>query len=365
MDSSAVDAGILQRSRSASIRTTAAFMSMRRTNNHFRPSSFIRRSLLVMLCAALGQSICVAQESAPLWVFPLTTGAKVPAAAPESHTLPGSTRSFTQAQLLDRTVAVDWYPTDHPAMPAVVRGGGTAAACGFCHLPEGQGRPENAALAGLPYAYLLRQITDMKAGARKLLDPRFTPGALMLQTASHMGDADAEQAARYFSGLRFTKRLKVIEAASVPSFRAQGFVYVFDASGPRQPLGERIIEGPDDFSRFEERDNRVSYTAYVPVGAIARGANLAKGDGKSRQPCVTCHGLGLRGGPIGPPLAGRSPTGILRQLYAFRLGTRSGANAALMQPIVASLTPPDMLALAAYAGSLPSSEKAAVHKQAR
>ena len=92
---------------------------------------------------------------------------------------------------------------------------------------------------------------------------------------------------------------------------------------------------------------------------------FAKGDGKSRQPCVTCHGLGLRGGPIGPPLAGRSPTGILRQLYAFRLGTRSGANAALMQPIVASLTPPDMLALAAYAGSLPSSEKAAVHKQAR
>ncbi len=241
-------------------------------------------------------------------------------------------------------------------MPPAVRGGtGPVAACGFCHLPEGQGRPENASLAGLPYAYLLQQINDMKSGARKLVDARFTPGALMLQTVSRIGEVDADQAARYFSSLRYTKRLRVIEAASVPAFRAQGFVYVFDRTGPRQPLGERILEGPDDFGRFEDRDNRVGYTAYVPVGSIGRGANLAGGDGKARQACVTCHGVGLRGGPIGPPIAGRSPTSLFRQLYAFQLGTRGGVSATLMKPVVTGLSYGDMLALAAYAGSLPSS----------
>lgn len=320
----------------------------------------LRRIVLACLCFAVALSLCRAQESVPLWAFPLTTaGSTSPPSPQESHTLPGSTRTFTQAQLLDRTVAVDWYPSDHPAMPPAVGGGrGPVAACGFCHLPEGQGRPENASLAGLPYTYLLQQISDMKSGARKLADPRFTPGALMLQTVSRIGDADAKQAARYFSGLRYTKRLRVIEAATVPSFRAQGFVYVFDRKGPRQPLGERILEGPDDFSRFEDRDNRVGYTAYVPVGSLARGARLAKGDGKMRQACVTCHGVGLRGGPIGPPIAGRSPTSLFRQLYSFQQGTRSGATATLMKPIVTGLSYGDMLALAAYVGALPSSGNA-------
>lgn len=317
----------------------------------------LRQIVMAALFGVLALSLCRAQDAVPLWAFPLTTaGSTSPPSPQEGHTLPGSTRTFTRAQLLDRTAAVDWYPSDHPAMPSAVRGGtGPVAACGFCHLPEGQGRPENASLAGLPYAYLLQQISDMKSGARQLLDPRFTPGALMLQTVSRISDADADQAARYFSGLHYTKRLKVIEAASVPPFRAQGFVYVFDRAGPRQPLGERILEGPDDFSRFEDRDNRVGYTAYVPVGSIGRGARLANGDGKARQACVTCHGVGLRGGPIGPPIAGRSPTSLFRQLYAFQRGTRGGTNAALMKPIVTGLSYADMVALAAYAGSLRSS----------
>jgi len=328
------------------------------TTRATKSSSRWRRAVRLLLPAMLGTvlSVSMAQDTAvPMWAFPLTTASKAPPAPEESHTLPGSTRRFTQAQLLDRTVAVDWYPSEHPAMPAAVRSGGSrGAACGFCHLPEGQGRPENASLAGLPYTYLLQQISDMKSGARKLVNPHFTPGALMLQTVSQIGEADAEQVAHYFSALRYQKRVKVLESSSVPSFTAQGFVYVFDSSGPRQPLGERIIEGPDDFSRFEERDNRVGYTAYVPVGSIARGATLAKGDGKARQACVTCHGVGLRGGPIGPPIAGRSPTAIFRQLYAFQLGTRNGMNAAQMKPIVTGLSYPQMLALAAYVGSLAS-----------
>jgi len=69
----------------------------------------------------------------------------------EPRTLPGSAEHFTEAQLRDRNHAVDWRPGEHPPLPAsVASGSGGAAACGFCHLPDGLGRPENAALAGLP-----------------------------------------------------------------------------------------------------------------------------------------------------------------------------------------------------------------------
>lgn len=319
----------------------------------FAVTTAIRFLLLAACSAARAQTSSVAPETIPLWAFPLTSSTTSPTASQqEYYTLPGSTRKFSSAQLRDRTTAVDWFPGDHPAMPAAVRGGSGPLACGFCHLPDGQGRPENASLAGLPYAYLMQQLSDMKSGARQLADPHFVPGSLMLQAAAQTPDAAVDQAARYFSDLRYAKRVKVVEAASIPSSRADGYVYVFDATAPRQPLGARIVEGPNDFSRFEERDSRTTYTAYVPAGSVARGAALAKGNGKARQACVTCHGSRLQGGPIGPPLAGRSPTGIFRQLYAFQLGTRHGPGALLMKPIVADLSRNEMIALAAYAGSL-------------
>ncbi len=43
----------------------------------------------------------------------------------------------------------------------------------------------------------------------------------------------------------------------------------------------------------------------------------------------------------------------MRQLYDFRHGTRNGNGSLLMKPVVENLTSDDMLALAAYAASLP------------
>ncbi len=290
--------------------------------------------------------------SAPLWAFP-GSGAESRSPYARKTRLAGSQRSFTAAQLVDRTTAVDWFPATHPPMPAAVRGGrGPASACGFCHLPEGVGRPENAALAGMPFSYLSQQLRDMRSGARRLVNAHFVPGALMLQVIRQTSAADADAAARYFSELRYTKRVKVIEADRIPHPLAHGFVYFFDKHGPKVSLGERIIEGPDDPQRFEMRDPRTTYTAYVPVGSIARGADLAKGNGTGRSPCALCHGPELRGASIGPPIAGRFPTYLFRQLYAFQSGTREGAIATLMKPIVAGLSRRDMIDLAAYVGSL-------------
>jgi cytochrome c553 len=54
-----------------------------------------------------------------------------------------------------------------------------------------------------------------------------------------------------------------------------------------------------------------------------------------------------------PGLAGRSPSYIVRQLYDFKYGARTGGGSELMKPVAASLTLEDIIDLAAYAASLP------------
>jgi cytochrome c553 len=53
-----------------------------------------------------------------------------------------------------------------------------------------------------------------------------------------------------------------------------------------------------------------------------------------------------------PPLAGRSPTYILRQLLAFKTGARAGATGQPMQAVVANMRVGNMIDVAAYAASL-------------
>jgi cytochrome c553 len=56
-----------------------------------------------------------------------------------------------------------------------------------------------------------------------------------------------------------------------------------------------------------------------------------------------------------PPIAGRSPSYLVRQLWDMQQGTRRGALSQLMTPVVANLSPADMTDLAAYVASrLPS-----------
>jgi len=300
---------------------------------------------LLAASAVTAQEPTPAGEAYPAWAYP----------GPHTLTLEGSTRAFSWVQLFDRSTAVDWFPGEHPEMPAAVRGKLPLYACGFCHLPEGAGRPENAALAGLPFEYMKQQIDDMVAGLRNTPDPRFGPGVNMMLTIRHedLAIEDAYDAARYYSQLTYVKHTRIVETDEIPKIaRTDGFVYVFDDSGEREPLGERIIEGPDDFLKFEMRDHRTTYTAYVPPGSIARGTALATGNGNPAVACETCHGPGLKGSPLGPPIAGRPLTSNFRQLYGIKTGTRNGPMAALMKPVVENLTVKDMIDLAAYVGSL-------------
>jgi cytochrome c553 len=300
--------------------------------------------------------LSVAATAAPVsdwaWLFPLAEPAPVNKPDDDATALhvPGSRQSFTAAQTDNLNRAVDWFPAEHPTMPAIVATGhADAYACGYCHLPTGAGRPENSALAGLPADYIKREVRAFADGSRQAALASALPAKLMAATAKAAPPADVDRAAAYFSRLRYVSHVRVIETAEA-AFRPARFIYGPDA-GPRQPLGNRIIEMPIDPERFELRDPHTRFVAYVPPGALAAGKRLAASGGPAGLPCATCHGDGLRGG-IAPPLAGRSPTTLMRQLAAFKSGARANVEAAPMRAITASLDDRQMIALAAYAATL-------------
>lgn len=226
------------------------------------------------------------------------------------------------------------------------------AVCSSCHLPGGNGRPDNAALAGLPRTYILAQMQRYRAGQRRSAAD-YTPAEMMRQIGEATSPADADIAADHYSKLPFRSFVRVVEATALPKVQPTAAIYRRDSAGGTEPLGQRIIEVPDDFARFESGDPETRYTAFVPVGSIARGEAVARGAGLDEAfACTACHGARLQGSGNVPPLAGRSPTATFRQLYNFKVGARAGDDAELMRQAAVELSIADMVAVSAYAASL-------------
>ena len=320
--------------------------------------------LLYPVFAALSVGSCGPTVEAPTedettaWAYPMSPPAPSPPPAVDGISrlrIPGAQVTFTAPQLKDRFSAPDWFPNSHRPTPAIVAKGRKpdVMACGFCHLPTGDGRPENATLAGLPRAYIVEQMLAFRSGARRSSVTGRTPTDLMYQSAKAATDAEISTAADYFSGLAHHAFTAVVETDRVPKTRTDSWLYSRDPRGGIEPIGTRIIEIPVDFERFERRDPGARYIAYVPPGSIARGAELARTwGGAGQQACSSCHGADLRGVGNVPPLAGRSPTYVVRQLNDFRTGSRHESTAAPMKQVVAAMRNGDMIALASYLGSL-------------
>ena len=227
-------------------------------------------------------------------------------------------------------------------------------ACALCHYPNGKGRPENAGVSGLPVAYFIQPMADFRTEARKSADSRKGNTNLMVAYAKAMTDEEIKAAAEYFGAMPWTPWIKVVEAATVPKTRIAGGMFVKLEGRETEPIGDRIIEVPDDGERTETlRDPRSGFIAYVPVGSIKKGEALVTAGGGKTTRCAVCHGADLKGlGPV-PGIAGRSPSYMVRQLFDMQSGTRKGVWADLMKPVVANLTTDDMLAIAAYTASRP------------
>jgi hypothetical protein len=103
--------------------------------------------------------------------------------------------------------------------------------------------------------------------------------------------AEVEVAAAYFAALKPRAIIKLVETDTVPKSYVFGWHLAATTTGDKEPLGQRIIEVPENLEHFESRDSRSRFSAYVPVGSIEKGRMLAVtgGDGKTVQ-CGVCHG---------------------------------------------------------------------------
>ena len=247
----------------------------------------------------------------PAWAFP-NIPAPNPAPKPDSivkHHVPGSSREFTMREVSNGFNIPDWFPDSHPPAPAPVLYGTrpNGRACGYCHLPDGQGRPENSTLAGLPVDYIVRQVHAFRDSSRYSASPAGKFNSMHV-VAAGVPDSDVVIAARYFSALTLHRPYHVKEVTLAPTTRMDNGFYVYDGDGT-EPINGRLIEAPAEFERHELRDPTVEYTTYVPVGSIARGRRLvARGPNGAATMCVACHGPKLLGKEAVPPIAGRSPS---------------------------------------------------------
>jgi len=311
----------------------------------------------ILILAAVPALAIIAQppqenstRNEPDWAFPAPSATQPSDTGAGPKPVPGSSKTYTQAQIDDLLNPPDWFPDEHPAAPAVVTKGTApdALACGSCHLMSGMGHAESSQLAGLPAGYIAQQMADFKSGDRK--DP-----ARMTAIGKAISPEDAKAAADYFAALKPIPWEKVVEADTVPkTYLNKGRQRLPLPEGGTEPIGNRIIEMPDDPARALARDPKSPFVSYVPKGSLAKGqALVTTGDNGKAIPCAICHGAALTGVGDVPRIAGLSPVYIARQLYRFQNGDRNGDAAELMKPTVASFKDDDIIAVAAYLASRP------------
>jgi cytochrome c553 len=302
----------------------------------------------------------------PVWAYPVSASVPLPTGDPMAASgeplehVTGSSLGFTKSQVTNLFFVADWLPNSHPAMPAVVAKGRRpdVYACAHCHQASGLGRPENQSLAGLPAAYMEQQMADFRNDLRHSSEPRMGPQSRMIGVAKAATPEEVKVAAAYFASLKPRKWIRVVETDTVPVTRPDGWMLVAESSGAKEPIGERVIETSENFEQSELRSPTSGFVAYVPKGSLKAGEALVRTGGHGRfMACSMCHGPNLKGqylkgmGNV-PPITGRSPSQVARQLMDFRSGARHGANSAVMKTLASQLTNEDIVAITGYLASL-------------
>lgn len=170
-----------------------------------------------------------------------------------------------------------------------------AAPCAACHNANGGGQPAAGfpRLAGLPAAYLRKQLDDFASGARD--------NAVMKPVATGLSDAERAALATYYSQLP-------VPSAAPPAM-------ALDAK--QQALAETLA-------------TRGRWSQELPG-------------------CAQCHGPGGMGvGDHFPPLADQSAVYIANQLHAWQKGTRHNDPLQLMQAVAGKLSEADIAAVSAW-----------------
>src|SRR5262245_15981383 len=250
------------------------------------------KRLAAILALAVVPALAAAAEK-PEWAFPVTEKDQPPPRYAPDRVRTVGTVSVTRAGADDFYNIPNWRPDMYPPMPKIVQFGNKdtqVRACGSCHLPTGTGHDESAYMAGVTQRYFTDQMASWKHGDRKF-------GGTMVAMAKVITDAEIKEAADYFAGLKPRPWIRVVEADAVPkSFVGPGNKRLVRPAGGTEPMGNRIIEVPEDEEAVVYRDPISGFVAYVPKGSIAKGEALVKsGGGGKTTPCITCHGTALKG----------------------------------------------------------------------
>jgi len=175
------------------------------------------------------------------------------------------------------------------------KGKTASAICSACHGADGNSvNPDWPKLAGQGEAYIIKQLHDFRADKRA--EATMTPMAKAIAS-----DEDVLNLAAYFSGQK----------------QKPG-----TANKDKVAAGEKIYRG----------------------GILASGVAA----------CSGCHGPSGAGNPAAkfPRISGQHAKYIVKQLKAFRAGTRSNDNGKMMRNVAAKMSDADIEAVAEYVSGL-------------
>jgi cytochrome c553 len=308
----------------------------------------VTTSISILAFASL--TVMAGAAERPDWAFPTPPNPPVVQHPDDGKPkqVPDSTRTYTLKEIDAPMAAPDWFPNEHPPAPKVVvnGNGSTVRACTSCHLSNGHGHPENSRLAGLPAGYIARQLAEFRNGTRK-------GAANMLTFSKAMTDDEVHDAASYFASLPIKRWTRVVETTTVPKSYFHGTRRMPHPEGGTEPIGNRVIELPEDPVRVMWRDPTLGFVSYAPPGSVAKGQLLVAtgGNGKTIA-CTVCHGPTLKGLGEVPGIANQSPMNIARQLHLFATGERAGVWSPLMKGVVEKLNAEDIVNISAYVASL-------------
>lgn len=317
----------------------------------------------IMRFAGLGAIAALSIAAAPFspppelgWAYPAapphTAELKTP---PGLYPTPDGKRKLSADQVEQLDPAdEDWFPDSHPTPPSVIlHGAKNAAPCADCHMVNGQGAVGIPDIAGLRAAYLSEQLEAFRSGARRSAQTGRLATEAMIGVAKAWGEPDLKAAVAYYAALPRRTPVKIVVTDAAPPMRTErfGWTYTDPTGGKDRALDGAVAETPQSVGRVFMRDLSNRQIVYVSRSTLTLGETLVHTGGNGGQPCTLCHGADLRGTAIAPPLAGRDPSYLARQLWDIRSGARSGASVAAMQGPARGLAPRDITAVAAYLAS--------------
>ncbi len=181
-----------------------------------------------------------------------------------------------------------------------------AGTCMACHGPDGNSPADTwPKLAGQMPEYITKQLRDFRAGARS--------NEQMSPMAKPLSDQDIADLAAYFS----SQQVKLGEGKA-----------------------ELLAQGQSIFSKGKGRPAVVA--ACTGCHGATGGGNRDWNSRYSSAPSV-----------LAPAIGSQQPAYIVRQLKAYRDGTRSNDIGQVMRNIAVRLDDADIAAVAEYAATLP------------